>query len=154
ERVVLEISHDVEPDEAVIGSLNELSQSGYSIALDDFDFSEQKRPMLDVANYVKLDFERFSREEISKQFSILKQTKAKAVAKGIETHDDFEAAKAIGFEYFRGSCFNKPKLATPTRVPINRLSTLQLVLKLQEPELSTQELEKIVSQDLAISYKL
>ena len=154
ERVVLEISREIEPDAAVLGSLSALTKSGYKIALDDFNDTEQTRPILELADFVSVNFKNLSAEDIPERLARLKQSKVKAIAKGIETHADSESAKSMGFEYFKGSCFIKPKLTTSTRVPVNRLSTLQLVLKLQEPELSTAEFEKIISQDLAISYKL
>jgi Predicted signal transduction protein containing EAL and modified HD-GYP domains len=154
ERVVLELTPDVQPTESTLNSLKALTETGYKVALDDFEFSEDKRPLIDVASFIGIDFERLTKDEISKQLPVLKASKAKLLAKRVNTHEVFEIAKGLGFEYFRGSSFNRPKLALPTRVPINRLSTLQLVLKLQEAELSTPELEKIVSQDVAISYKL
>jgi EAL and modified HD-GYP domain-containing signal transduction protein len=151
--VVLEISRSVRPDESVIRSLTDLSKSGYKLALDDFDFTECGGPMLDIANYVNVNFDS-PPEAISKQLSMVHQSKAKAIAKRVETHEAFEIAKSMGFEYFRGSCLIEPNLSPTSHVSINRLSTLQLVIKLQEPELQTSELEKIVSQDLAISYRL
>jgi EAL and modified HD-GYP domain-containing signal transduction protein len=152
--VVLQVPRDVEPGESVILSLTELTKLGYELALDDFEYSERTRPMLELVNYGNLNFEILPQEEISKQLSILKQSKAKAIAKRVQTHEVFEVAKSMGFEYFSGSYWTKPKLTPSTHVPINRLSMLQLVLKLQEPELSTVELETLVAQDLAISYKL
>ena len=154
ERVVLELTPDVQPTESTLASLKALTEAGYTVALDDFEFAEEKRPLLDVASYIGIDFERLTKDEISRQLPALKASKAKLVAKRVNTHEVFEIAKGLSFEFFRGTCFSRPKVALPTRVPINRLSTLQLVLKLQEPELSTPELEKIVSQDVAISYKL
>jgi EAL and modified HD-GYP domain-containing signal transduction protein len=153
-RVVLEVSPDVDPDESVISALTALRDSGYSLALDDFGYCERNLPLLNLANYFSLDFKSLAHEEISNRVLELKTFKAKAIATNIETHREFETAASMGFEYFRGSCFNKPKLSSPARVPINRLSLLQLVLKLQQPELSTVELEKVVGQDLAISYRL
>jgi EAL and modified HD-GYP domain-containing signal transduction protein len=110
--------------------------------------------VLDIADYASLDLTRMRQGEILKQLLMLKQSKAKVIASKIESHQTLESAKEMGFEYFRGKCFTKPKLVGPTRVPINRLSTLQLVLKLQEPDLKIVELEKIVGCDLLISYKL
>jgi EAL and modified HD-GYP domain-containing signal transduction protein len=154
ERAILQISRDVEVDENIFRSLRTLSESGYKLALDDFDCTEQNRPVLELANYLNLNFQRLTRDEMTNQLSTLSRSKAKAIASRVDTHEEFEMAKTMGFEYFRGSCFHKPKIPTPARIPINRLSTMQLVLKLQDPELSMVELEKIVSQDLAISYKL
>jgi c-di-GMP phosphodiesterase len=154
ERVVLEISRTIHPDAAVLASLEAASKAGYRIALEGFDNTEEVRPLVQLATFFSVDFEALSSEAIREQMTMLKESKVKAIARGLDTHAALESAKSMGFDYFRGSCFVAPNPTTSTHVPINRLSTLQLVLKLQEPELSTSELEKIISQDLAISYKL
>jgi EAL and modified HD-GYP domain-containing signal transduction protein len=153
-KVVFEISRDVKPEEPAIRSLIALKQAGYSLALGDFDYTEQTSPILELANYVSLDFGKVNPHTASQQLEFLTKSKAGLIARNIESHEEFDTAREMGFEFFTGSCFNKPKVVTPTRVPLNRLSTLQVVLKLQEPELSPSELEKIVGQDLAISFKL
>ena len=154
EKVVFEIRGHAEPDEAVVRSLSALRQSGYNFALDEFAYTEQTRPILELANYAYLNFQGLTPEEISKQLAMLKQSNVKAIAKRVDTHAELDLAKSMGFEYFKGSSFTRPKVTTSARVPVNRLSTLQLVLKLQEADLESAELEKIVKQDLAISYKL
>jgi EAL and modified HD-GYP domain-containing signal transduction protein len=154
ERVVLEVSRDTAQDEALLQSLTALNKAGYKLAVAGFDYDESSRPLLDIAHYASLNFDTVPLPEIHKQLAVVRQCAAKPIASRLATHDDFEAAKALQFEYFRGTCFMKPKLASPARVPINRLSTLQLVLKLQQPDLKASELEKVVSQDLAITYKL
>jgi len=154
QKVVLEAPGDLELNGDVVSALTAMKQSGYAISLADFDYSEEKRGLVELADYLNIDFARRQRDEIAGQLLKLKPSSAKTIATRLETHEALDTATALGFDYFRGSCFNAPKLSVPPRVPINRLSTLQLTLKLQEPDLSTAELEKIVSQDLAISYKL
>jgi len=154
DRVVLEIPGDVEPDDAVIRFLTELRKAGYNIAFDDFDFTTETRRVLDVANYVKICFNRLRRAEITEQLSFLKQSKVKAIVTGIETHEALEIAKSLDFEYFAGPCFTKPKGKTSAEIATNRLTTMQLIMKLHDPELEIAELEAIVKQDLAISFKL
>ncbi len=154
DRIVLEVSGDVGSDQAVVRSLAALKNSGYKLGLHDFDYSDELRPMMDLVDYVSLSFKRISREEALRQFTFLKQFNVKTIASRVDSHETFELAKTAGFHYFRGRCFTKPRVANPTRIPLNRLSTMQLVIKLQEPELGTTEIEKIVGFDLVISYKL
>src|SRR5436309_215416 len=109
--------------------LTELRTAGYNIAFDDFDFTTQTRRVLDVANYVKICFNRLPRAEISEQLSFLKQSKVKAIITGIETFEALEIAKSLEFEYFSGPCFTKPKGKTSAEIATNRLRTMQLIMK-------------------------
>src|SRR5213593_3991469 len=154
EGVVLEIPGDVETDDAVIRFLTELRTSGYNLAFDDFDFKAQTRRVLDLANYVKICLNTLSRDEIVHQLSFLKQLKVKAIVTGIETHEALEIAKSLEFEYYAGPCFTKPKGSRSAEIATNRLATLQLLMKLHDPDIEMSELEDIVKRDLAISFKL
>src|SRR5436190_1830612 len=55
DRVVLEILETVVPDRALLKRLETLRTKGYRIALDDFVCSEPHSPLLEFANFVKLD---------------------------------------------------------------------------------------------------
>src|SRR5438105_6063979 len=55
-RTVLELVETVEPDEEVVSACRRLKQIGYGIALDDFQFSKKIEPLVELADYVKIDF--------------------------------------------------------------------------------------------------
>ncbi|NJL32189.1 MAG: EAL domain-containing protein [Phycisphaerales bacterium] len=56
DRVVLELLENIEPDADVIESCQLLKRNGYTLALDDFEFRQDYRPLLDLADIVKIDF--------------------------------------------------------------------------------------------------
>src|SRR5262245_23661642 len=139
--VVLEIPPDIEADDEVIRLLTELRTAGYNIALDDLDFTAQTRQVLELANYVKMGFKTLNKDEIVGQLSFLKQSKVKTIVTGVETHEALEVAKSLEFEYYAGPCFTKPKSITSGEIATNRLATLQLIMKLHDPDLEMAELE-------------
>ena len=71
----------------------------------------------------------------------------------METHDNFEFARDLGFDYFRGRFFCKPHITT-AEIPLNRLATTRLVAELRDPLVDVQELGQIISQDLALAYQV
>jgi EAL and modified HD-GYP domain-containing signal transduction protein len=153
-RVVLEVLEDIEPEDQVVRALTKLRKRGYSIALDDFCFSEDKRPLLQVADYVKIDFRAETPSTLVQQIPILKEFKVKLLAEKVETHEEFELAKALGFDYFQGYFFCRPKIVTAARIPLNKISALRLIMRLQDPNLSIANLERIINQDVALSFRL
>ena len=153
-RVVLEVLENIEPDDQVIRALTKLRKAGYSIALDDFQFSEDKRPLLQVADYVKMDFRAETPSTLVQQIPILRKFKIKLLAEKVETQEEFEFAKALGFDYFQGYFFCRPKIVSAARIPLNKISALRLIMRLQDPNLSITNLERIITQDVALSFKL
>ncbi|MFT7366153.1 MAG: EAL and modified HD-GYP domain-containing signal transduction protein, partial [Marinobacter psychrophilus] len=55
EQVVIEVLECVEGDEEILAALKHIKSQGYTIALDDFVLTDDTRPLLDLADIVKLD---------------------------------------------------------------------------------------------------
>lgn len=154
DRVVLEILEDSVPDKPLISSLSKLSKKGYQIALDDFTYSEWFRPLLELTNIVKIDIQAQSRVVLPRQLDSLRQFDLKVLAEKVETHEEFDFCKSLGFDYYQGFFFCKPKIISGEKLPVNRVAALRLVAKLQDPKATISEIEQTVGQDVAVSYKL
>ncbi|VAX00311.1 Predicted signal transduction protein [hydrothermal vent metagenome] len=53
EQVVLEVLEDVLPGSKLLTALQDLKQDGYTIALDDFEYDDSKRPLVALADLIK-----------------------------------------------------------------------------------------------------
>jgi c-di-GMP-related signal transduction protein len=153
-QVVLEILENITVDNALIGAVRKLSAEGYEIALDDFIYHQDLRPLIDASNIVKLDMMALPRSDIRSHAKALRKHNVKLLAEKIETYDDLEFARELGFDYFQGYFFCKPKIVTGQSLPTNRLAILLLLSRLQEPNIKIKALVDLVGQDIALSYKL
>jgi c-di-GMP phosphodiesterase len=110
--------------------------------------------LLELTDYVKVDFRAETPETLAEQLAILKNFNVKLVAEKVETHEEFELSKSLGFDYFQGYFFCRPKPVSVARPPSNKLSALRLAARLQDPNISIAEVERLVSQDVTLSFKL
>jgi EAL and modified HD-GYP domain-containing signal transduction protein len=154
ERVVLEILEDITVDDTFLSAIRQLRAGGYEIALDDFIYHPHLRPLLESTKIVKIDFLALSRAEIQDHVTALRDYDVKLVAEKIETHGDFEFARDLGFHYFQGYFFCRPHIISGRSMSTNRLATLRLLGKLLDQNTPVGELADLVSQDVALSYKL
>lgn len=154
ERVVLEVLEDIHPDAEVVAGVRNLVAQGYSVALDDFVFHEDLRPLIEVAHLVKIDLMLVARAELEEHVRILRAYPVKLLAEKIETQEEFELCKELGFDYFQGYFLSRPNVVQSQQLPPNRIAVLQLLSKLQNPDTDVGEIERLISQDLALSYKL
>jgi EAL and modified HD-GYP domain-containing signal transduction protein len=154
DQVVLEILEDVLPGPELLQALGKLKAAGYYIALDDFVFHNDKRELVQLADMVKLDVMNLSAQELEQQIEQLRPFKVKLLAEKVETQDDFEHCKKLGFDFFQGFFFCRPRTIQGARTPSSKLAILQLMSKLQDPELGFHELEKLVSNDVSLSYRM
>lgn len=153
-QVALEVLEDVLPGPQLIHALVKLKEAGYLIALDDFIYDEGKRALVQMADMVKLDLMAFTEGQLEQQVALLKPFGVKLLAEKVETQEEFERCKAMGFDYFQGYFFCKPRTIQGSRMPSSKLAILQLLAKLQDPELSFSELEKLVANDVSLSYRM
>lgn len=153
-KVVLEVLEDIVVDDALIDAVRKLSQAGYLIALDDFIFHESLRPLVDVADIIKIDVRALTRETVSAHVTELRRSKARLLAEKVETQEEFDYYKELGFDYFQGYFFSRPKVIKRHAIPANRLAILRLLGRLHDPEVAIKELEALISQDVSLSYRL
>jgi EAL and modified HD-GYP domain-containing signal transduction protein len=154
DRVVLEILEDVEVDAPLIRGAQRLRDEGYEIALDDFIYHHDLQPLLNLSKIVKIDFQALTSNDIRNHVSVLRDQGVRLLAEKIETYQEFEFARELGFDYFQGYFFCRPKLITGQSLPTNHLALMRLLAKMQEPNIEIKTLAELVSQDLALSYKL
>ena len=154
DRVVLELLEDIEADEEVVNSVKRLSEQGYSIALDDFIYHESLQPLVQLADIVKIDIMAMSRDEIREHVEALRQHPLRLVAEKVETQEEHDYCMELGFDYFQGYFLAQPKVIRGRRLPNNRLAILKLLSRLQDPEISSKQLEELIAQDVAFSYRI
>ncbi|NOT31120.1 MAG: HDOD domain-containing protein [Planctomycetes bacterium] len=153
-QVVLEVLEDVPPDEQVIEGLKSLRQRGFKIALDDFDCETERLPLLALADIVKLDILGLEEQKVRERFELLKPLGLKLLAEKIETREQFELCRDMGFDYFQGYFLAKPNVVSGQSIPANNLNLLRLMAEFQSPDHDLERVAEIVSQDVALSYKL
>lgn len=154
DRVVIEVLENITIDDEFVEAVQFLSDRGYQIALDDVVNPDDVEPLLDIADIVKVDLVDIDRSRLEEYVNVFHKHKLKLLAEKIETHDEFELCKNLGFHYFQGFFFSKPKVISGHKMPESRLAILRLLSKLHTPGIEFKEMEDLISQDVSLSYKL
>jgi EAL and modified HD-GYP domain-containing signal transduction protein len=110
--------------------------------------------MLDLVDFVKVDLLEAGERDIERRLPHLLKSRKSLIAQRVETPEEFEFYKRNGFQYFQGYFFCRPESSTALTIPVNRVSMFRLLSRLHDPETSAREIEKLVAEDLALSYKL
>jgi c-di-GMP phosphodiesterase len=155
ERVVLEILETVRITPALVESARRLVEQGFTLALDDFIYAPEWEPLLALAHIVKFDVLDDDRAAIvAKLASLPAAYRPRLLAEKIETQQQFQDCLGLGFDLFQGYHLARPEVLTGKRPPANRLQALHLLARLQDESIGLQEVERIVSQDVTLSYRL
>lgn len=154
EQCVLEVLENVEPSAEVIASLKQLKTQGYRIALDDFEYTPARAELLRLADFVKIDVNVASEAEIRQRLQQIMPFGVKTVAEKVETQELYQLCLRLGFDYFQGYFCCRPQLVSQKVIPANRMVVLNMLSRLQQPNVNYTELESILSQDITLTFKL
>jgi c-di-GMP phosphodiesterase len=154
QRVVLEMREPPVVDKQLLDLLTQLRRAGYGLAVDDCHYSPELEPLLAVVDRVKLDLGRLGPEGLVREAAALRERQLTIVAEKVETPEDFELAREAGCDLFQGYFFCHPEVVKDRAVAPNSLVLLRLAAALQNPNLELAELERLISSDVALSYRL
>lgn len=154
ERIVIEVLEDIPPDADVQFALRELRHAGYMIALDDFVFREELRPLLPLADIVKIDISILTDAQLVEHVRLLEPYKLTLLAERVETREEFDRCVSLGFQYFQGFFLARPTVVKGQRRAGNQFSLLRLVALLEDPHVAIDQVEEAISLDPTLSYRL
>ncbi len=153
-QIVLEILEDVEVTPALISSVRQLRKNGYTIALDDFIYDDKFIELIKLVQIIKVDVIDMSFKQVTEQVNKLKPYKVTLLAEKIETHEMFNHCKSLGFKLFQGYFLSKPEIVKGVKLQSSQLKLFSIIQALQNPEATTQELERLIIQDPVFTFKL
>lgn len=154
EQCVLEVLEDVEATPDVLKGLQRLAQQGFRLALDDFVLTEDTRPLLRWAHYVKVDVLGRDRDDLEKLLAQLRRYPVRLIAEKVETQAMKQLCEELGFDYFQGYFYCHPQMVVHKGAEANKAVVFDLLSKLQQPEVGFDELEALLAKDVTLSYKL
>lgn len=152
--MVVEILESVAPDEEIISACKNLKDLGYLLVLDNFVFAPGYESLIDLVDIIKVNFIETRGTGRGDAIHDVGDSRIKYLAEKVETQEDFKQAMDLGYSYFQGYYFSKPKIIAGQDIPAYKLNYLQILNEINQPEVDFDELEKIFKQDLSLSYKL
>ncbi len=154
DKITVEILEDVRPSKEVVEACYQLRKKGYRLALDDFVYRQELDPLIKLAEIIKIDLQQTPLDTIFKTIDRLADFEVKLLAEKVETPEDFEKAKKLGFCLFQGYFFCRPQKILIKELVSAKISLINLLAEVSSKSTSIEKLHHIISKDVAISYKL
>lgn len=154
DEIVVEILENIKPTKDIINTCNKLKSLGYILALDDFVFSPEYEPLIELADIIKVDFIITKGKE---RGDIIKRAKNKNIeflAEKVETLVEYDEAVRLGYSYFQGYFLSKPTTFKGKDIPSNTLNKFNLLKAVSEENFDISKIEDIIKIDVSFSYKL
>jgi c-di-GMP-related signal transduction protein len=150
---VLELREDIAADDEVIEACRRLRHRRFALALDDFEPGGAAEGLIPHVQFVKVDVRRTRPPERGATARRLGKG-VTLVAEKVESHEEFDATRDEGYTLFQGSFFCMPRTIARRALPASRLVYLQLLTKLNQPDIGVGDLEDIIKRDVSLSYRV
>lgn len=153
ENIVIEVLETVSPSQEIINKLLFLKELGYCIALDDVIDVKHIINFIGVIDIVKVDFilsNSKSRKEIA---YVCNKYNITMLAEKIETSEDLNEAKELGYTFFQGYYYSKPSIFLGKDIAVKNTSIFMLLVELIKEDYDVDKVEYVIKTDVALTYK-
>lgn len=154
DQLVIEVQETSKPEPRMIAALNDLKKAGYTISIGGFVDNDKRQDLLEVADIVKIDLRGFQGFKLDRKVNELKTLTLRLLAEKVETIDQFNRCKDLGFDYFQGYVLARPTVIEGTTIANNKSAITRLLIKLQDPGVTLNEIVDLIKQDVSLSVKL
>lgn len=153
--LVIEVLEHVVIDDMLKERIVALKEMGYSIALDDFDRRYEEHELTQISDIIKYDVIATPLGKIHSDVKKGIKDEKILLAEKIESQEEFELAKKMGFSLFQGFFFSKPVIHTKNlKRASNKLQYIKIIEELKKEEPSYSILAEIIGQDANLSYRI
>lgn len=154
ENTVLEILETIEPDPQLIDSLRSLRAQGYRFALDDFAPLPSRQPLLEFADFIKIDFLASDARARKQIYAMAAGSKSRFLAEKIESKEEMLVARSEGCSLFQGYFLSRPVIVSSRALPQNGAVWLRLLAALNRTPTDLREIENLVLADASLCYRI
>ena len=153
--VIVEIVETLKPGKKLLRLCKSLHLKGYKLALDDYEHENIWLHFFPFVEMIKVDFKKSNAEQIDEIIQICqKYDHIKLLAEKIETYQEYEKAKELGFSYFQGFFFAKPEMIKAKTLSPSQLSMAELLYETSKTEIDLNNITTVFERDISLSYKL
>lgn len=153
--VVIEILEHTSPTQDVYNACKALHEKDYRIALDDFQYHHGWERFLPFTSLIKIDIQAVSLDEAEKTVAQLKgQKHIKFLAEKVETVEEYEQTKAMGFQYFQGYFFRKPEMLQHKDIETQTMVVMAILDEMMTDNINFNKVAKLFEKDMSLTYKL
>lgn len=151
DRLVVEILENVPPTREVLRACEWMKAEGYTLALDDYVVNPIFRPLTELADIIKVDFRNTTIDEQYEMLSSQMIAGKQFLAEKVETQEEFDLAKELGYSLYQGYFFAKPVVLSASPVPAGKLGLVRLLQAINMLQPDFNQIINAIESDVALA---
>ncbi len=149
------VKDDVRHDKKLIERIVALRKKHFQFSISDYTGEQDFSNIEPQITYIKVDVKNTPPEK-QKQiiFEYKKRRRKRILADYITTEEEYAAAKALGYDLFKGTLFAQPTLMVRDSTGFNQHSVLMLLKELNEEDADFEKIDQIINRDAGLTFRL
>ena len=153
--LVVELLETIQPGKRLLSEVQKLHEQGYTIALDDYEHKPVWKHFYPYISMIKIDLRSMSQDEVTSVLADLKAyPEITLLAEKVETLEEFEWCKSVGFTYFQGFFFSKPEMVKTKNLSPAQMTLAELLYETSNEDVNIPKITQVFERDINLSYKL
>ncbi len=152
--VMLDMNEDMDPSDDLLKAVKSLARDGYHFAYTDCVFVYEWDKFFPSCKAIKINLGQMPLSSIEDLIPSLREQNVKLLAQDIESYEDFNHCKRLGFDYYQGSFFCQPEMLVETEISANHAYILALYKEVMEEGFSYKVIQEYIEKDVSLTYKL
>ncbi len=152
--VIIELHETIQPDPEVLEVCRELAEKGFALALDDFEYTPEFAPLLQLCRVVKIDVLGKGKEELEEVIGKLAPFEVQLLAEKVETEEVHRMCLDLGFALFQGFHYLRPETLTQRDLSTVSVAVVRLLNLLGDMNVTDRMVVEAFRSDPGLSYKL
>lgn len=153
--VFVELVERIKVTDEIIDAVKSWKKLGFRFALDDFEFTEDWRPLVELADVIKVDvLGQDPQDVIARKNALSELFSGEWLAERIETPEEYQIYMDAGFTLFQGYFLGRPKIITGKRIRPEQMSAVEILRVTVNPESGFDEVSTTVARDPNLSIQI
>ncbi len=150
---VIVIDEEIGANPDLVAAISKLKNAGYTIAVCNYQAQISLLHLYRMADIIVIDVKDTPRDTLANFVSPLKKLNVRLWARKIEDYETLGIVQELGFSYFQGFFFKKPKTLKGRKISANESSRLRILQILENKEPDIDAMTDAIETDVAISYR-
>ena len=155
EQIILHLPDTITVDDSLVTRLKALKAIGFRLSVGSLDNLKNLQPVLRFADIFRIDVHEITKGQLDKLIKFPRNFRQLSLlALKIEILEEYRLYCDKGFDYLQGYFLSTPREYVSRELPANKLAILTLLATVHNADAETDDIEKIITQDVALSYKM
>ena len=153
DQIVLELLESLEVTDELVERCRYLKEMGFTLALDDHEYSPIYHDLYSIADIVKVDLIQTPLVRLPEMVELFRPFPVKLLAEKVESRIEYLACRDMKFDYFQGYFFARPSILEKKGIAESGVTLIKL-MRLLSDDADTSEIEEKIKSDSSLTFKL